>query len=169
MPWFDHLRAFSPYFRKILADEWENLCPILTEIARDGGVIDGWVEEILPAWERNAAAGFADESIEQDALTDQAARIKDWFLRRIDWINSNQDSALAEAWVEIYFYADGQYISTARISLPAGCLSGQDFPDIPQKEGFLFSGWVTEGGALLSEGIQPETDLIVHAAYTPAE
>ena len=169
MPWFDHLRAFSPYFRKMLADEWENLCPILTEIARDGGVIDNWVEEILPAWERNAAAGFADESIEQDALADQAARIKDWFLRRIDWINSNLDSALADAWVEIYFYADGQYISTTRISLPAGNLSGQDFPDAPEKEGFLFSGWVNEDGALLSEGIQPETDLIVHAAYIPTE
>lgn len=169
MPWFDHLRAFSPYFRKILADEWGNLCPILMEIARDGGVIDGWVDEILPAWERNAAAGFADESIEQDALTDQAGRIKDWFLRRIEWINSNLDSALAEAWVEIYFYADDQYITTARITIPAGCLAGQDFPDAPEKDGFHFSGWVTEDGAFISEGIQPETDLVVHAVYTPAE
>ena len=169
MPWFDHLRAYSPSFRKILAEEWALLRPILLDAARDGGIIDLWAEEIRPAWERNRAAGFADESLEQDDLSAQAERIKDWFRRRIDWIDSHLDSALAETRVEIYFFADGQYLSTVRLPLPSGRLTRSDFPDAPLKDGFAFSGWRTETGVLLREGDQPETDVVATPSYVPAE
>lgn len=169
MPWLDHLRAFSPAYREILKEEWSVLCPILTDMARDGGVIDRWTEEIRPAWERNAAAGFAEESLEQDDLADQAARIRNWFRQRIDWISSHLETDLAEAWVEVYFYADGEYLSTAQIPLPDGRLSESDLPEAPLREGSRFAGWTAEDGTLYGPGDLPDTDLELFASYVPAE
>ena len=169
MPWFDHLRAFCPGFRAILEEEWSLLRPVLLDMAGEGGVIDRWTEEIRPAWERNAAAGFADESLEQDSLDSQASRIKDLILRRAAWVDAHLPD-LAEAWVEAYFYsADGEYLSTARIPLPSGCIGETDFPEPPVPDGYRFAGWVTDGGAILRPGDRPDTDVNVRASCVPAE
>ena len=164
--WIDRLRAFDEGFRQILAEEWNNLAPILEGMAADGGAIDRYAEEIRASREQNDAYGYGDEAVwtgEPEALI---AGMKDWYRQRIAWISGHLEE-LGSAKACVYFYADGDYLSTAEVLLNPGTLAEGDFPPDPVKEGFTFEGWADEKGNLLAPGGTVIGETSVNAVFAP--
>ena len=51
MLWLDHLRAYEPKYQQLLRERWDVLDPIISELVKEGGVIDQLAKEIEKSWE----------------------------------------------------------------------------------------------------------------------
>lgn len=134
MLWLDYLRENDPDYLDLLLERWTALDGIITNIVKDGGVLDSYVSEIRNSWMDNRSFtqnpdGDMDEGIE-------ALRV--WMTERQTWINDNLDK-LGIVHVNLTFIADDEVVEQRTVN--AGFPMSQSYPDAPQKDGFTFVGW----------------------------
>ena len=168
-PWLDHLRAFDDDYRDALKKEWVTFSKIIDEVTEDGGIIDQYAERIRGSWERNQACGFDSDSFQKGEFDEQVTALKQWFIGRKDWIDQNIDISLDEVNVSIYFYVDGEYLTTSTFPLNPGQPGEADFPETPEKEGAEFQGWITDRGEYVVPGVTLIDNTPVYAVFTSYE
>lgn len=132
-PWFDYLRENNESFRQLLIDRWSVLNDIITDVVRDGGVLDSYMAEIKNSWLDNAPFAedkYADFDIEMENL-------RSWLTDRQEWINGNLD-LIGKVHSTVAFTADGETVEQRQV-LTGMPLS--NLPQAPEKDGYVFTGW----------------------------
>lgn len=132
-PWFDYLRENNESFRQLLIDRWPVLNDIITDVVRDGGVLDSYMAEIKNSWLDNAPFAedkYADFDIEMENLCF-------WLTDRQEWINGNLD-LIGKVHSTVTFMADGETVGQRQV-LTGMPLS--NLPQAPEKDGYVFTGW----------------------------
>ena len=184
MPWFDHMLG-DPVFNGALVDRWNDIDPLLTEIVKEGGILDQYYEQtkISERYDHEKYGYYGDEEYDDEGefsdtfatdptrpYSDEVDQLKEWVAARQLWINDNIDS-LSSITKKVTFIADGNVIKTVHIK---GMLSLADTPEAPDKDGYVFEGWYTkpEGGeklALDEYSMEVEEDMNVYARYVEEE
>ncbi len=136
-PWLDYLRENDDNFRRLLIDRWAALDGIITDIVKDGGVLDAYMAEIKNSWEDNAPFSenpYTEFDVEMESL-------RSWMKNRQEWINGNLD-LIGKVHSTVTFTADGETVEQRQVltGLPLSNL-----PEAPEKDGYLFTGWEYEG------------------------
>lgn len=136
-PWFDYLRENDDNFRQLLIDRWAVLDDIITDIVRDGGVLDRYMNEIKNSWEANAP--FAEDSYAE--FDYEMESLRTWMTERKAWINDNLN-LLGKVHSTVTFTSDGKTLEQRQVltGLPLSSLA-----DAPKKDGYLFIGWEYNG------------------------
>lgn len=160
MPWLDYLRENDPGYLKLLADRWTALDGIITDIVRDGGVLDRYVSEIRSSWMDNLAF-TQDPDMEID---EEIETLRTWMTERQTWINENLDK-LNIVRVTVTFMADDTVVEQKTVK--AGFPISQILPDAPRKDGFTFVGWECNGELLTAGTEMPSfwEDTVITATY----
>lgn len=134
MLWLDYLRENDPDYLDLLLERWTALDGIITNIVKDGGVLDSYVSEIRNSWEDNRPLS-RDPDWEMDEVIEN---LRTWMTERQTWINENLDK-LGIVRVTLTFMADDTFVEQRTVN--AGFPVSQQYPDAPKKDGFTFVGW----------------------------
>ena len=136
-PWFDYLRENNADFRQLLIDRWQVLNNIITDIVKDGGVLDNYKAEIRFSWEDNAP--FAENPYSE--FDYEMEMLRSWMTDRQEWINGNLD-IIGKVHSTVTFTADSETVEQRQVltGLPLSSL-----PEAPEKDGYMFIGWEYEG------------------------
>lgn len=158
MPWLDYLRENNEDFQQLLRERWTVLDGIITDIVKDGGVMDRYMAEIRNSWEDNlpkSESPYGIFELEMESL-------RTWIAERQEWINENM-GLLSDMYSTVTFTADGQQVEQK--VLYTGYLL-EELPAIPEKEGYVTLGWEYEG-ELLDENTLPNIweDTVITAKY----
>ncbi|MBQ1660300.1 MAG: CotH kinase family protein, partial [Clostridia bacterium] len=145
MLWLDYLRENDPDYLDLLLERWTALDGIITNIVKDGGVLDSYVSEIRNSWEDNRPLS-RDPDWEMDEVIEN---LRTWMTERQTWINENLDK-LRIVRVTLTFMADNTIVEQRTVN--AGFPMSQSYPDAPKKDGFTFVGWEPDGD--MDEGIE---------------
>ncbi len=168
MIWLDHLRAYNPEYQQILKERWQKLDGIIEEVIRTGGMLDTWADEIeasrtaddqrWPMPDENGGTVEINfrESVEQ---------LRSWMSTRREWINRNIDTELTHVYNTVTFTADGETVYQTEV-FPDRSIG--NLPAAPDKEGYLFAGWVMPDGKKY-EYDTVDGDLELQASYIPYE
>ena len=166
MLWLDHLRAHEPKYQQLLRERWDVLDPIISELVKEGGVIDQLAKEIEKSWEddqrRWPIIDENGETYHQDFHA-EVEQMKSWIRQRQEWINANIDQELYHIYDTVTYMADGEVFRMQEV--PHG-YPLNDSPQAPYKEGYVFSHWADENGNT-AEWI--EEDLTLYAVYLTRE
>ena len=163
--WLDYLRAYDPEYLKMLKERWEALDEIIDEVAKDGGVIDKYADEIKDSW-KDDADKWGEWIASRKPLTDletEVSDLKTYFVDRRQWVNEHIDLIN-----HVYYYVlfktdkDGGVIQSERIRVGAGL---DELPQAPEKEGYTFAGWENESGEIV-ETVCATEDTVLVAKYT---
>ncbi|MBQ3460525.1 MAG: CotH kinase family protein [Solobacterium sp.] len=165
MPWIDRLRGNEPEFQQMLRERWEVLNTILMQVTEPGGILDGYKDTIEKSWrddaERWPLISEEGETISYD-FTDVMAYLRERIDRRRTWINEHIDEELTRVFYDVTFLAeDGEY-AKKQVRRGTGL---SDLPAGPEKEGFVFTGWVYENGESYDQTPSRE-DVVLYPAYT---
>lgn len=160
MPWLDYLRENDPDYLNLLLERWTVLDGIITDIIKDGGVLDRYVSGIRNSWEDNLQfTRDPDMDIDEEIET-----LRTWITERQNWINDNLDK-LSIIHVNVTFMADDTVVEQRTVN--AGFPISQVLPKAPQKDGFTFVGWEYNGELLSREKDMPSfwEDATITANY----
>ncbi len=132
--------------------QWKILKPALEELARDGGILDGYCKE-------TAASAYADQELwdpSQDYnYENEIQKLKKWINQRLLWMDDNL-SSIDNLIYKIQFTFDGEVRDTyfAEGGVPAWYI-----PDVPEKEGYVFIGWFDENGKEYDKSLPVTEDM----------
>ncbi len=186
--WFSRLME-DPEFAQAVKDYWPTLKAALSDLIKDGGVLDQYADELTISANNNFDKwGFTDfdyddndfdldvdEVLTKDTNKDQLTypeeieRLKTWIQYRMDWVDENLDS-IAPHDITVTYKVDGEVYATKTEK------SGRGISDIPAAptapEGYIFAGWyykdaddADDEGYRVSEGDVFNTDVELNAKF----
>ena len=160
MPWLDYLRENDPDYLNLLEERWTILDGIITDIVKDGGVLDKYASEIHNSWEDNIQLTTNPYM----NIDDEIENLRNWMSERQTWINDNLDK-LSIIHVNVTFMADDTVVEQRTVN--AGIPFSQVLPKAPEKDGFTFVGWEYNGELLSGENDMPYfwEDAVITAKY----
>ncbi len=140
--WFQKL-FLDPDFAKAVTDNWSAYKEALTEVSKDGGILDQYAEQLRVSqfydFEKNGAMDF--EQGEPLTYAQEVERLKTWIHKRTDWVDENINTLIPVP-CKISFVANGKTIDTRTI------MRGDIFGPLPEapaaKKGYTFIGWYSE-------------------------
>ena len=175
-PWYDHLMTDPIFIEKLMA-RWPAINEKITEIVKDGGLLDRYYQQISIS-ERydNEKHGFFSQGLgsEEDQLSiipgdhtyeDEIAVLKTWVRDRQAWVNQHL-AELPYQVAKVTFVAFDEVVEVQEIR-KGKRLKG--IPKAPEVEGYYFTGWLTEDGEEPSIWNSIEKDLTVTAQYLDEE
>ena len=161
-PWINYMLKYNDTFKQALRQYWPEVREGLMEIASDDGLIDSYVEEMLPSVIHNyqvnpwasmydAFEGATDE--EEDTSDKQGLVIKDyylqmieaektWILAHVDWMDENVDH-LRAAYATVKYMSEGEIFYQTDESFDAI----RDYPEeipVSKDPNKVFTGWTVE-------------------------
>ena len=153
--------------------QWPALKAALTELAKDGGVIDKYRDETA----RSFAADIIVNPLTEEDYTydtgefvyeDQINDLKAWIINRTAWMDRHimRTHDLESLVHKITLEADGEVISE-KYAAYGSYFNNLD--NAPDKAGFTFIGWIREDGDLLSTDDKVTKDTTLRAMYLPDE
>ena len=166
--WFDQLRDKDPLFVELLRERWQDpedgMNVKLTEITREGGLLDQYSSEIRASWEANELEWFADLDPEYLYSMDECVEvIRKWIDARREWTDHHLDS-LNQVYFRITYMADGQEVASGTARGRESIIA-KYIPDAPEKEGYVFTGWQEKESGESILGFMIDTDTVFVAAY----
>ena len=154
MLWLDHLRQENPEFQALLKERYKVFDAALEELVKDGGVIDRYAGENRDAWEKDHAKwGY----IERDAVEEHEEEpewmsmtydevvgvYKKWVSDRRDWILANMDD-ISKVYCDVTFETEDGDVYDVLSGEPLGKYIENAPLTGPEKEGYVFTGWVSK-------------------------
>ena len=147
-------------FVELVKKYWPDLKALLEELSADGGVIDGYAKETKASAERSYLIYGYSEPLD---YLKEVEDLKDWIRRRIDWFDSNIDSLDSLICKVTLMSGDEVYDN---IFAAAGApLEVRLDEMIPEKEGYVFLGWMDENGELFDQDAAITEDRILTAEF----
>ena len=146
--WIDRLIE-DPVFAAKLRARWNDLNDLITEVIKDGGVIDQYYDQLLISERYDVEklgfkSGFSKDIPADYTYKDEMDFLKKWIKERQAWVNEHiyrSDSLIQE----VTFYVGGKVFAKKSVKgkIDVSCAG---IP--PEKEGYVFDAWYTkpEGG-----------------------
>ena len=127
-----------------MKDRWKVLDSIITDIVKDGGVLDRYIsEQVNSAKDYCAVWGVPYSPNKLSGFDEEAAFLRTWLKERQTWINSNIDEKLTHAYVTVTFESDGEVVGSCTV--PGGT-DRVSFPSLPYDENRQLIGWEDQNG-----------------------
>ena len=151
-PWIEHLMECDPEFQQLLAERWEVLSGKLDELTAENGVLDQYREQIRASWENDYAIygthtynweDEAEEDIDYDA---EFKLLRSIIEKRQAFVETHLNFIIAGC--NVTYMADGEVIKEETVKFGEKVYEP---PVAPEKEGYLFSRWLTEDGKSIEE------------------
>lgn len=165
-PWFDMMKSDPVFIAKVKERYTEEggIHDKIVEITKEGGRLDLYLAQMKTSYEYDHEKWGAFDS-ELTEYGGEIEQLRSWIIKRTAYV----DEAVAELSVEehdIEFKVDGRSIKSIR---KCGMLNSGDFPEAPEKKGYVFIGWVDEEGDYYEEGSRINKDLVLYAYYEREE
>ena len=160
MVWFDRLKD-DPAFIKAVKDRWPAFKEELTEITKEGGILDQYYEEQKASQENNLDLWGHHRSPMTDYRS-EVEQLRTWIRDRVAWIEANFD-ALDDLLCDVTFMADGQVVEVRRMPRQAKRVINP--PEAPEKEGYVFDGWYVSEEEHLRRMQYIDGDTVIEAHY----
>lgn len=142
--WLDKLFEDRTFAQEIV-NTWSELKAALEELVKDGGQLDIYKKRV----EKSAAYNFEkwgmsplnydnEKEGETNLTYDQEIeRLRGWIKERMDWVDKNVNS-LVPTPCTVKYVADGKTIATSTEYIGKKI---HNFPKVPKKKGYVFTGW----------------------------
>ena len=154
MLWLDHLRQENPEFQALLKERYKVFDAALEELIKDGGVIDRYAGENRDAWEkdhekwgyieRDAMEEHEEEPEWMSMTYDEVVDVyKKWVSDRRDWILANMDD-ISKVYCDVTFETEDGDVYDILSGEPLGKYIENAPLTGPEKEGYVFTGWVSK-------------------------
>ena len=185
-PWFDRMKADPVFAEKQLAywtgkdgdEQVPSLNALLTEIVKDGGLLDQYYEQTKTSWKYDHekwgayGEGWGDTSSDgTDGTPAQTAgprtyqeevdQLRNWIIGRQNNVNQEINSLKPEI-VTVTFKIGSKTIDT--IPVRKGSYI-EEFPEAPAKKGYVFRGWKSKTNGIISEGDEIVENMVLTAYY----
>ena len=142
---------------------WPALKQAMSELIADGGIIDQYYEETRVSAEQDRRIWHPDET--EYSWLKEVEELKDWIRKRLAWMDEN--FALVDDLVhKVKFMVDDELYALQ--FKPADEMIHGNEPH-PDKEGYIFTGWMSEDGSIIGYNTQVEKDMILNAQYIREE
>ena len=142
---------------------WPALKQAMNELIADGGIIDQYYAETRASAEQDRKIWHPDEN--EFSWLKEVEELKDWIRKRLAWMDEN--FALVDDLVhKVKFMADDELYALE--FKPAGEMIHGNEPH-PDKEGYIFTGWMSEDGTIIGYNTPVEKDMILNAQYIREE
>lgn len=143
MDWLNKLRAECPEYQAMLRQRWTEFDKIITDIVKEGGVLDQYASETKSSWEANKECWQLDNSLA--SFDFELDTLREWLIGRQTWINDNIDTMLNKVYGTVKFVADGKTVQESSVLLGSSLLNS--VPEAPEKKGYVFESWKNEDGS----------------------
>ena len=151
-------------FVQKVKEYWPEMREYLLELTAEGGVLDQYYEETKSSAEADFQLYYEEYSRERGTEFDYKAEIenlRNWIQLRIAWVDENL-SILDNLIHKVKYVADGKVWQT-RFIKDGETLSLSEI--YPEKEGYIFLGWVDENGEYTTPEIPIDRDRTFTATY----
>ena len=161
-PWITRMKT-DPVFIEASKNRWlqeGGIRDMLVKITEKGGRLDKYLAQMESSYTYDHAKWGPYES-EYTEYADEIEQLRSWIDKRLAFV----DEAVSELSTEphhVRFTVDGELVKEVDV---IGALSGNDFPEDPEKEGCVFSGWVDEDGLGYKEGSRITEDITLSAFF----
>ena len=182
MPWFERMLG-DPAFVERINERWSDVDALLTEITREGGVLDTFAAETAVSERYDyEKSGFyrsgeeqaygrdyehimtPEEAKQPQTYPEQIEQLRTWITLRQKWINEHRNQ-MEHPVSTMTFISEGSTVAQVKV------LTGfeyYDLPDDPVREGYVFAGWYSlpEGGEKIDEFAEVYEDQTWYAHWT---
>ena len=162
-PWFDRMKE-DPEFVEAVTERWSEPGGIrdkMKEVTKEGGRLDMYLDQMETSYiyDHDEWGSYESEVTEYKGEIEQLRR---GINERIE----NVDTAIEEMKIEdhtVTFVIDGKVVKTTVVN---GFLHSNDFPEVPAKAGYVFTGWVNEEtNDTFEDGSKVNADITLTAIY----
>ena len=172
--WMSYLLKYDDTFQQALVEYWPEVREALVHIASDDGILDGYVDEMLPSaihnyqvnhWIKWTDTYQESENVEEDGkyiikdyYLDLIAAQKNWIMTRVKWMDQHIDSLKPARITVTYMSEDEVFYQTEE---PYGKM--YDFPEeipVSRDPNRVFTGWF----ALMDDGEGGSTETRLKAS-----
>lgn len=175
MPWFNRMRSDSE-FTDLLKEDWKTLDSLLTEVTKEGGLIDQYYDETKTSWKYDhekwgayGEGGWGDYYGGEEPETNDTVRtykeevdqLRAWIEGRREAVIENVDS-LTPVPHNVTFMIGDQVVATQVVMEGQPILS---IPEAPAKEGYILVGWESPDGMVVRRGDFIYDDMILTPCY----
>ena len=186
MPWFDRMKEDPAFAEKQLAywtgkdgeEEVPSLDALLTEIVRDGGLLDQYYEQTKTSWKYDHekwgaySEGWGDEyagetgdtpaqAAEPRTYKEEVDQLRNWIIGRQNNVNQEIGSLTPEI-VTVTFKVGSKTLDTIQVR-KGYCI--ESFPEAPAKKGYVFRGWESKEFGIISEGEEISENMVLTPSY----
>ena len=166
-------------FRETVKRVWPEVRDAAYAAVEDGGMADLYYEEQLDSYAADYEIWkeiLEDTYLPREDYPDAVSNLKQWTRNRIDWMDSHilgyaDDSLvnLDETVHKVSFVVDGRVVRREyrrdKAYVPVSYSGSYGNLYVPEKEGFVFTGWLLEDGSDAGRGIILTKDMILTAQF----
>ncbi|MBO5993920.1 MAG: CotH kinase family protein [Firmicutes bacterium] len=148
-------------FVEELHKQWPVMKAALTRLSEDGGVMDKYYEETKDSAKQDHILWNPEEDpaeFDYKAITE---KFKTWIKNRISWVDENIDS-LDSLVHKVEYYNDEELFLSTFVQ-DGHLIEGSE--EYPEKEGYVFLGWVDQNGNTIDPFTEVYEDLVLKANY----
>ncbi|MBR3330444.1 MAG: CotH kinase family protein [Mogibacterium sp.] len=159
--WFETMKCDPVFIAKVKARWNGDLKGKLQDITKKGGRLDKYLAQIETSYIYDHEKWGPYES-KLTEYKDEIEQLRQWINKRIELV----DKEVAELSTEshsVKFMADGKLIKEAKV---IGMLRDNDFPEAPEKDGYVFKEWIDEDEIVYMPGARISEDTVLNAVYT---
>ena len=162
MPWLDHLRGYEPEYQQVLRETWDKFDAVLQEITREGGVMDQYRDLMSASWAKNKERW--PEYMPGNSYDETVDELRETIDLRRKAIAESVDTNLTNVFAHVTFIVEGEEVETKEIYV-GRYLNEEDFPQVPEKEGYYFLNWADENGEPFKAFTEVSADMTLTAQY----
>lgn len=162
-PWFDMMKTDPVFIEKVKArwSEKGGLKENLNEITKKDGLLDKYLAQMETSYIYDHEKWGAYDS-KYTEYKDEIEQLRSWIISRTNLV----EEALKELKIEdhkVRFEIDGETVKEITVR---GFLQEESFPEVPEKEGQVFTAWADkETEEIYGIGTLVESDLTLVAQY----
>lgn len=165
-PWFTMLMS-DPTFINRVKERWEEaggLHDALDEITQQGGRLDKYLAQMETSYNYDHEKwGPYDSPFTE--YKDEIEQLREWIVKRTEFVNDEVGKLSAEPH-HVTFVIDGETVGEKDL---IGAIYEKDFPEIPDKPGYMFMDWIDEEENSYKDGSRITSDLVLTARYVKGE
>ena len=151
-PWIDNLRFKDEEFASLLHERWKELEPLIESLTKEGGIIDKYNQRGLKSWEDNNKIWPRDYEINNE---EEIEKLRKFIELRRQWFNNNINN-IDKEFFTISYEVDGKIVEKESVKSYSYVV---DFSIEPQKEGYVYDGWINKQTGEKAEFFKIENDI----------
>ncbi len=167
--WFDRLRAYSPEFQEAVLRNWTEMDKALSEILKEGGLLDTYAEQIRKSREADFILWpHILENPDTGTFDEELTRLRTFLSTRQQEFQNGIKENLDKIYANITCVADGKPVKelVRRIGEELNEYELPENTEIP-KEGYGLTGWLDENGKPVEFPLIVKEPRTLTAQYTP--
>jgi len=164
MEWFETMKA-DPVFLDKVRERWSEpggLRDKVQEITKEGGLLDRYIAQMETSYnyDHEKWGSFQSELTE---YRDEIEQLREWIIKRTAYVDGEVEKLKIEDHT-VKFMVGKKVVKEIVVH---GILKKEDFPEAPEKAGFVFDGWIDEDNFDKYEpGSRVMSDITLVAEYT---